>query len=252
MAEKINKKMRKKYLMKAMPTGRQGFTLVELLIVIALISILSVAVLATINPIEQANKARDASMQNDAAEVLNAYERMYANNQQYPWMAFGATKLAVGASMVVSSKMLGFGICYGDSTAEYTDVGACNTSNSDNQYGLLITADELKPSFAGKKPFQSANLSDELWAVKDSGAGGSIRVCYVPSAKSNQIMTTRLKCLDDDAVAVIDNGVGDCAAPAAGDEAFNSATTDDTAAVWRCVPEADVALPTAGAATPTP
>ena len=50
----------------------KGFTLVELLIVIALIGILSVAMLATINPIEQANKARDAKVQNDAAEVMNA------------------------------------------------------------------------------------------------------------------------------------------------------------------------------------
>jgi len=39
-------------------TRSKGFTLVELLIVIALIAILSVAVLATINPIEQANKAK--------------------------------------------------------------------------------------------------------------------------------------------------------------------------------------------------
>ena len=50
--------------------NRKGFTLVELLIVIALISILSVAVLATINPIEQSNKARDAKFKNDAAEFL--------------------------------------------------------------------------------------------------------------------------------------------------------------------------------------
>ena len=65
-----------------------GFTLVELLIVIALISILAVAVLATINPIEQSNKARDARVQNDAAEVMNAYERYYASIQSYPWMDF--------------------------------------------------------------------------------------------------------------------------------------------------------------------
>ena len=49
----------------------KGFTLVELLIVIALIAILSVAVLATINPIEQANKANDSTTQNDAAEVID-------------------------------------------------------------------------------------------------------------------------------------------------------------------------------------
>ena len=44
--------------MKKRKIFESGFTLVELLIVIALIAILSVAVLATINPIEQSNKAK--------------------------------------------------------------------------------------------------------------------------------------------------------------------------------------------------
>ena len=65
---------------------KKGFTLVELLIVIALIAILSVAVLATINPIEQSNKAKDSTVQNDAAEVMNAYERYYTVKQTYPWV----------------------------------------------------------------------------------------------------------------------------------------------------------------------
>lgn len=233
--------------------NRRGFTLVELLIVISLIAILSVAVLATINPIEQANKARDAAMQNDAAEVLNAYERMYANNQQYPWMAFVRPtvggNLSVGDSVAVNSKQVGFGICYGLSTNSYDADGVCNTSSASNEYGLLITADELKPSFAGKKPFLGTNANDELWTVKDAGAGGSIRVCYVPSAKSNQIMSTKLKCINSVTASVIDNGVSGCAAPTAGSDAFTNALTNGTSAVWRCVPEADVALPSP---TPTP
>lgn len=69
----------------------KGFTLVELLIVIALIAILSVAVLATINPIEQSNKAKDSTVQNDAAEVMNAYERYYTVKATYPWMDVSLT-----------------------------------------------------------------------------------------------------------------------------------------------------------------
>ncbi len=88
---------------------RRGFTLVELLIVIALISILAVAVLATINPIEQANKARDASVLNDAAEVMNAYERYYANSQNYPWMMFAdLPALTVDSAVLYDSEDPGF------------------------------------------------------------------------------------------------------------------------------------------------
>ena len=97
-------------MMKIKNIARRGFTLVELLIVIALISILAVAVLATINPIEQANKARDARVQNDAAEVMNAYERYYASLQQYPWEIF-ADALSTADAVAFRSDDFGFGIC---------------------------------------------------------------------------------------------------------------------------------------------
>lgn len=54
-------------------------------LIVTVISIISVAVLSTINPIEQTNKARDSRMQNDCAEMLNAFERFYAVNNKYPW-----------------------------------------------------------------------------------------------------------------------------------------------------------------------
>lgn len=53
--------------------------------IFSLLAILSVALLATINPIEQTNKARDAEVMNNSAELLNAFERYYAINSRYPW-----------------------------------------------------------------------------------------------------------------------------------------------------------------------
>ena len=134
-----------------------GFTLVELLIVIALIAILSVAVLATINPIEQSNKAKDSTVQNDAAEVMNAYERFYANSQQYPWMYYGAvgSKPTVETAMRLRSDSLGFGICTDvvDKTSDAnTASAACSTAEVTTP-GLLISKDELKTAFVGKDEF---------------------------------------------------------------------------------------------------
>lgn len=63
---------------------RGGFTLVELLIVVAIIGILVTGVFVATNPIEQTNKARDGSALGKARELANACERYYAGTGVYP------------------------------------------------------------------------------------------------------------------------------------------------------------------------
>jgi prepilin-type N-terminal cleavage/methylation domain-containing protein len=63
-----------------------GFTMIELLIVIAVLGILAVAVLAAINPIEQINRGRDTGSRSDAEQLLSAIDRYYAAQGIYPWM----------------------------------------------------------------------------------------------------------------------------------------------------------------------
>ena len=62
-----------------------GFTMIELLIVIAVLGILAVAVLAAINPIEQINRGRDTGSRSDAEQLLSAIDRFYASQGYYPW-----------------------------------------------------------------------------------------------------------------------------------------------------------------------
>jgi len=62
-----------------------GFTMIELLIVIAVLGILAVAVLAAINPIEQINRGRDTGRRSDAEQLLSAIDRFYASQGYYPW-----------------------------------------------------------------------------------------------------------------------------------------------------------------------
>lgn len=180
----------------------KGFTLVELLIVIALIAILSVAVLAPINPIEQANKARDASIQNDAAEVLNALERFYANSQTYPWMYYldadGGGQLTIDDPVFLESDDGGFGICHlpvSDVNNAATDQANCDMTTN---FGILLEADELKSSFANKSPFQNVDVdTSKLWLMKNSGAGGAIHVCFVPRSNANRNNSQIMRCIDD-------------------------------------------------------
>lgn len=224
---------------------KSGFTLVELLIVIALIAILSVAVLATINPIEQANKAKDSTVQNDAAEVLNAYERYYATKQSYPWMEYAdTTAITVDDARVFRSDAAGFGICYADkTTATSTTTGTCNTSGSN--LGELIVTDELKPSFVGKSEFQNVttNAQEGLWTVKTAGSGGGIYVCYIPKAKANRQITEKLYCIDntdtdDPTMTKVDEDPNDtCVALAVSATGWSTPTLNGTVGMFRCVPE---------------
>jgi prepilin-type N-terminal cleavage/methylation domain-containing protein len=177
-----------------------GFTLVELLIVIALIAILSVAVLATINPIEQSNKAKDSTVQNDAAEVMNAYERYYTSKASYPWVDVdaGATVNSVDLAWFGRSDYNGAALC--SLLATSTPNTRCATYKTNP--GLLITTDELKDSFLEKgytslavgDPNYNAAGMNYLWVNKmDVANHNSIFVCFIPKAKSNRTSTANLK-----------------------------------------------------------
>lgn len=177
---------------------KNAFTLVELLIVIALIAILSVAVLATINPIEQSNKAKDSTVQNDAAEVLNAYERYYASQASYPWIDVTSPPTGtVDTQVFLNSSMAGFGLC----TVTAGVASPSDSCSPRNSQGLLLTTTELKDSFLEKnytkdpKNVASApGFGDMLYLVKDAvGNGNSIHVCFIPKAKANRTSNSKLK-----------------------------------------------------------
>ena len=62
----------------------KGFTLVELLIVIAIIGILAVVLVVAVNPSAQLHKAHDAQRKSDLAQIQKALEQYYNDNNQYP------------------------------------------------------------------------------------------------------------------------------------------------------------------------
>lgn len=79
--------MKKTVLIKLTSPLNKGFTLVELLVVIALIGVMAVAVLSAINPIEQVNKGADTGVRSDTEQLLGAIDRYYSVHQFYPWQS---------------------------------------------------------------------------------------------------------------------------------------------------------------------
>lgn len=61
-----------------------GFTLVELLIVIAVIGVLAAVILAVINPLQQLARGRDAGRISTVAQLGSALQRFATANTDYP------------------------------------------------------------------------------------------------------------------------------------------------------------------------
>jgi len=166
----------------------KGFTLVELLIVIALIGVLAVAVLAAINPLEQLNRARDTGMESDASQLLAAIDRYYATQEEFPWVTIG---LAAGGTDsndadygFVSSKEIPVGIC--------GDLG-CTIG------GLLLDQFELKTEFLNRRFIKAlaGNTAEFLYVGKDEGASTSVYGCWVPTSQAKRAKAGYTITLDD-------------------------------------------------------
>lgn len=205
-----------------------AFTLVELLIVIALIGVLATALVATLNPIEQINKARDSRYKNDAAEVLAAIERYYATQQFYPWSddVWGEDDGApVEDPLGLTGKMSGVGICSGGPL--YDD----EQTTCDGE-GELIATDELKSSFAKKSQFkENVTDLDQLYLFRPAGSS-SVYVCFIPKASSNQKLTSNLQDL-----AIPAGGVPTQIEDADQSDLDGADWADRTDSLYICVPD---------------
>jgi prepilin-type N-terminal cleavage/methylation domain-containing protein len=68
----------------------RGFTLVELLIVVAIIGLLATGVLMVMNPSTYFRNSRDARRKSDLQTIRTAVELFYAGNSSYPNSTNGA------------------------------------------------------------------------------------------------------------------------------------------------------------------
>ena len=148
-----------------------GFTLVELLIVVALLGVLAAAVLAAINPLEQANRARDTRMRSDASQMLAAHDRYFVTIDSFTWVTNGDVTNNDAAYGFANAMAAGSGICGVDCTTD----------------GLLITNNELKTEFRNRDFIKSGtNPTEALYVGKATGASSSVYACWVPKSKSER------------------------------------------------------------------
>lgn len=156
---------------KAMATRlAKGFTMIELLIVIAVLGILAVAVLAAINPIEQINRGKDTGSRSDAEQLISAVDRYYASKGYYPWTTGASdTNTNTGVGAVGMVELTSVDQVIGDSAVEFL-----NTLSTGG-------ASELKSSFTNRVVDPGYNF---LQIYNDGDVTSSTYVCFTPKSAS--------------------------------------------------------------------
>lgn len=147
-----------------------GFTMIELLIVIAILGILAVAVLSAINPVEQINRGRDTGSRSDAEQLISAIDRYNAFQGFYPWQegasddVYGITPLK---SLTAETVLLQH-----TTNCQVSDLLGAGD-------GACIGANELKVTFFSRIFNTNYNY---LAIYHGENASDSTYVCFAPKS----------------------------------------------------------------------
>ncbi len=151
----------------------KAFTMIELLVVIAVIGILSVALLATLNPLEQIRKGRDTRTRADVSELVSAIERYNASLGYFPWQSSEGENLTSGSPDIDFIR-----INSGDSVP---NCSLTSCAIADVLEGLTDT-NEVKAGFISR--ITSSSYSDIYLYYNDENTGASVIGCFKPESNT--------------------------------------------------------------------
>jgi len=133
----------------------KGFTLVELLIVIALLGALAIGLIGALDPFEQLKKGTDTGTRNSVSEIHSAVIRFYALKGVMPWCPTAG--------------------CTANTT--YALSLPLNNTTFMSYLSSVVDTGELKSNFTTVQ-------AGELSKIFVTGTDAQVIVCYKPGSKS--------------------------------------------------------------------
>ena len=154
-----------------MKISKNGFTLVELLLVITILVILGLAAFIGINPLVQILRGYDTVRKSDLKKIQTAYETYYEDNGCYPPLTDVVTTDKLGNPVHTSKSILEN--CNGTDLQPYLDKIPCDPATKTPYSNLIKVDDSLSCP-------QSYNLNTKL-ANKFDTAGQTLVDPYISS-----------------------------------------------------------------------
>jgi type IV pilus assembly protein PilA len=165
------KKMTKK-------VNAKGFTLLEILLVVGIISILAGIVILAINPTKQLGDTRNAQRRSDVLTILNAvYQYSIDNNGEMPSMPVTDRDTACASTNHATSEIRR--TASSDLTGSVNLFSSLVVSAASSTYLVAIPAD----------PLRDAETQDTGYHIFRTSTGGRVTVCAPLSMGEGNIAT---------------------------------------------------------------
>lgn len=152
---------------------RKAFTLIEILIVIAIIGILAVAVLIALDPVEQVARANDVKFVTAAGEIRGATYRYFASKGYFPWCT-SASSTGTGCGTYRAPCITGGVI------GSFND--SVNSTCAEAVLAELVASGDLKSGIS---------VDAKLSLDKETG-DETFQIYYVPNSKSEKVKYTSI------------------------------------------------------------